>query len=416
MAKYLRVTRQRNDGVKMKGAIVYHSAFVLSLVAIMAIYASIFSIGLSNNVGSTFATYGANTSVTFCASLPVNVTKAEILQFINDTNYKNPGCAFLALRLYGQNTLNKYNITVNITKLESHPYDNKIPYSKPMVLASGTITNKSRVMQIIRNMHISLNSTATAAYGSNGIRFSSPVIKHNYLWGGYLVYNSTNNIQDAVGTWVVQSAGSKKNTNSSQWVGIGGWFNGALGQVGTTSNYSAAGTAYYNAFYEYDPNNVSAKSFCPFYNSGCFPIHSGDEMIGQVRLMPGTNSDWNFTLIDFTTGQVEYAVLSLTGYSAPAETSAEWMDEAGCYGPSGSNCYILNLTNFGTAYYGPFYSAGYNYAGINSAHSQDIGNWANIDDIILYNCSYAAQIAVPSSLASDQQSFTIARTSNSAVC
>lgn len=395
-----------------------HYSVLGLLLATIAISTSVSIFSLSKGSGTIFITNNTSTNATFCASIPYNATKVEILQLINDTNYRNPGCALIALKLYGQDTLNRYNISVNITKLESRTYNPELQYSKPVVISSGFIKNKSRVVQIVNMLYVPFNNSNSriSAYRSNDTFFTSPAIKSNYLWGGYLVYNSTNNIQDVVGTWIVQSAGSRKGTNSSQWVGIGGWFNGAMGQVGTTSDYSAGGSSYYNAFYEYDPNNVSAQGFCPFYNPGCFPIHQGDKMIGQVRLMPGTTSDWNFTLIDFTTDQVEYTVLSLTGYSAPAKTSAEWIEEAGCVGSSGSNCHILNLTTFGTAYYGPAYSAGYNYAGINSAQSQDIGNWANVDDIILYNCSYSSKLAVPSSLASDQQSFTITRTSNLTSC
>ena len=349
-----------------------------------------------------------NQQITSCPNILSSPTRAQILTLISDTKYKNPECALAALSSYGQTIINTYNINVNLTNLKSSlPKVSPNEDVKINTVAEGRISNVTGVVTNLEkeyNLSFSTSTTSSNTTAMSILSKSKSLTGTSKNWAGYVVDNSSAKITDVVGTWVVQTANANSlPTYSSQWEGIGGWVDGTLVQDGTESDYN--GGASYYGWYEYDPNNITQQKYC---NILCtFTISPGDKMIGEVFLVPGTTNQWNFTLIDFSTGVGYFVVKSLSASQAPSRKTAEWIDERTT--ESGSLPY---LTKFGTAYYGPSYSAGYNYAGINSLFSKNIGAWPTVISVSMYSNSPSDLLAYPSALGSDKQSFTVTRTPN----
>lgn len=277
----------------------------------------------------------------------------------------------------------------------------------PAVIAQGRIMNVSHVLS-----KLVIKNATTTKIGAGAIPLTTSIAtSDNYA--GYFVYNSTSLIKDVVGTWIVQTANpTTPPSYSAQWIGDGGAAlpgkgDNTLLQTGTESDYYS-GSAHYYAWYEYDPKNATLGNTKYCGGVLCtFTITPGDQIIAQIYLMPGTTNNWNVSIIDYSTGIGYYKVLALANYQAPSRKYAEWIDERPLI-----NGVRLNLSAFGTADFGHQYAAGYNYAGINSSHSNYIGNWQNIIEMSMYSDVGDKLLAYPSALASDQQSFTVTRTSN----
>ncbi len=211
-------------------------------------------------------------------------------------------------------------------------------------------------------------------------------------WAGYVVASDFNNPQPIVtmanGSWIVQTVStSKKPAYSSQWVGIGGYFESTLIQTGTESD-SGQGTTNYYAWYELLP---AAETPLP---TG-YPVNPGDRMNALIFLV-STNS-WNITLNDLTKPWHYSIIVSYTS----SQQSAEWIEERPSIAGS-----ITTLANFGTASFGYDYTtiSNTNYATINSV-TAPIGS-LTYQSIIMVN-NNGRNLAVPSALTSDGTSFTV---------
>lgn len=332
-------------------------------------------------------------SATSCPIIPVSYSKAQILGLIQDTQYQNPTCAVDALDMYGQNVLNSYNISLNLSGLTASLSNRPSPNMSQAIAVGGGIL--SHVPQSIKNLEAIHSGETIPGSESNATSLTRQIKSNsassfingngiattfnNHIWSGYVVYNSTSNITYAVGTWVVQNASGPLFTHSAQWVGIGGFVDNSLVQVGTESE-TYSGLQFYYEWYEYDPHNTSQLSPCntishPF----CNIVYPGNKMMGMVYLMPSTINEWNFTIFDFTTNTGYYNLTLLNSHQIPSGKTAEWIDERNPTMYSNTT-----LTNFNTSYYGPEYSSGVqnytsnpgNYAGTNALYSTIIGGAA----------------------------------------
>lgn len=161
-------------------------------------------------------------------------------------------------------------------------------------------------------------------------------------WSGYAVTGSA--FTYANGSWHVPQVSCAKtpNTVSAFWVGIDGYSNSTVEQVGTESDCNGTTPVYY-AWYEFYPKEptevvISSMSISP-----------GDKMGGWV-FYNGGNS---FTVFieDYTTGQAFTTSKTISGAK---RTSAEWIAEAPCTGTGCST--ILPLADFVRANYGVDYN------------------------------------------------------------
>ncbi|MCL4377114.1 MAG: G1 family endopeptidase [Actinobacteria bacterium] len=210
-------------------------------------------------------------------------------------------------------------------------------------------------------------------------------------WAGYAVeINLTapqnNAVSDVKGQWIVPTAvaSSSPNAYSAIWVGIDGYSDSSVEQIGTEQNY-INGKPYYYAWYEMYPKPS---------NTIVMTINPGDTISAEVKYIGSGN--FLLTLQDITTGKS----FSTTQKSNKAlRQSAEWIVEAPWSGG------VLPLANFGTAYLSNSATTLNNQTGTISNNS-----WQN-DPITMASTSGTIK-AAPSALSSDGSSFSVKWYSN----
>ena len=170
-------------------------------------------------------------------------------------------------------------------------------------------------------------------------------------WSGYAVplekSGVTDTFSDVQGTWVVPAVtGAKRTTTySSVWVGLDGYDDGTVEQIGTEQDWTGTRQQNY-VWFEMYPSGA--------YEIENFPANPGDSISAQV-LYTGTTtvqqrrgnsvveSVFQLTIVN-NTHKVSFTVpSSYTTTASAARASAEWVVEA----PSSSRG-ILPLADFGT--------------------------------------------------------------------
>lgn len=151
-------------------------------------------------------------------------------------------------------------------------------------------------------------------------------------WAGYAVETNlalprSGAVSDVKGQWTVPSltCGSSS-TSSSAWIGIDGYANGTVEQVGTEHD-CLKGRPYYAAWWEMYP---SPKVKMPL------PVHPGNVISTEVEYVG--NSTFVLSLKNLSTG----GSFSTTQKGPGMRQSAEWIVEAPYDGG------VLPLANFGT--------------------------------------------------------------------
>lgn len=161
-------------------------------------------------------------------------------------------------------------------------------------------------------------------------------------WAGYAVGNLSSPVHDSVtgvgGSWIVPTATVSPNASPSQqncvvWVGIDGFNNSSVEQVGTSSHIENGVASYYAWVQLYG-------SMTTRYD---VPVSPGDSITASVKYdTPNHTNDFQLMLTNTTTG------LSFTAYgSVPGawRSSAEWIVEP----PRDGSGTILPLPTFGSA-------------------------------------------------------------------
>jgi hypothetical protein len=222
-------------------------------------------------------------------------------------------------------------------------------------------------------------------------------------WSGYAIETNlskpaSNAVSDVVGSWTVPAAAkSSGDTYSSAWVGIDGYSDNTVEQIGTEQDGTPSGGSYY-AWFEMYPNYG--------YEIVGFPVVPGDEITAQVRYLGNETVVVNerrgreiteviqifrLTLINVTRD----VTFSLNEQIQGAERqSAEWIMEA----PSEYS--VLPLADFGTVNFygceatlnsvtGPINDAGWQY------------------DALTMETNKAVTKALPSALTSGGEAFSI---------
>jgi len=174
-------------------------------------------------------------------------------------------------------------------------------------------------------------------------------------WSGYAVPLGTRGVSDIFsdvqGTWTVPTVtGNKRSTTySSTWVGLDGYDNGTVEQIGTEQDWTGGGQQNY-VWFEMYPSGA--------YEIEGFPVDPGDSISAQVQYVGQSNvqmggrrsvkeSVFQLTIFQLTikntTKNVSFSVpTSYTTVTSAARASAEWVAEA----PSSEE--ILPLADFGS--------------------------------------------------------------------
>ena len=218
-------------------------------------------------------------------------------------------------------------------------------------------------------------------------------------WAGYIAASSISNPQAAVtgisGSWIVQNVNASDScTYSAQWIGIGGFFSNdqTLIQTGTTSQYDCGSS--FSAWYEILPAAETPINM---------NVQPGNIITAHIFLAQAPDT-WHIYLND--TSENEHFYKSLNYNSSML--SAEWIEER----PE-IDGQLSCLSNFGTAYYGNYYTgvSSTNYVTIN-------GETGPINDFAYENVtmtSNSGTLAVPGPLLSNG-SFNMEYTGTNACC
>lgn len=151
---------------------------------------------------------------------------------------------------------------------------------------------------------------------------------HN--WSGYAVEAvRKHDFTSISGDWIVPKVkASYKNSYSGAWIGIDGFNNDYLIQIGTVQEYKN-GRAHYYAFWETLPNN---KNIVDIH----YPVSPYDHMHAQIKNK--CDSLWELLLVNKTKG---WTFRKKVIYEGPGR-SAEWIIEAPVI-----NGVVAPLANYG---------------------------------------------------------------------
>lgn len=239
-----------------------------------------------------------------------------------------------------------------------------------------------------------VSSLLSSASISDATLLHAPRIRYkdsNYLstnWGGYAVTGSRGSVSDVKASWIVPAiVGTCPSTNrySSFWVGIDGFNDNTVEQIGTDSDCQNGSPVYYT-WYEFYPH--------PSY--GIFYVHPGDIISAETKYLG--NNKFQVSINDLTTKQS----FSTSAKVNAQRSSAEWITEAPYSGG------ILPLADFGTAYYG------YDNTGVSSTSyatvksvTAPIGSFGSSIQYITMVTSSGTPKATPSVLSTDGSSFSV---------
>ena len=209
-------------------------------------------------------------------------------------------------------------------------------------------------------------------------------------WSGYAVYTtptssgkkgkskSAPTFSYVTGSWVVPSvvASASANTYSSTWVGLDGYSDGTVEQIGIEQDWSNGSPAYY-AWYEMYPKWG--------YEIVGFPVNPRDTISASVEYT--SNGAFKLTITNVT----KNVTFSTTQRSPSAQRlSAEWIEEAPWSGG------VLPLANFGKV----------DFSGCSATmngHKGPIDDSAWTFDAITMATSDGTPKAVPSSVLTDKK-------------
>lgn len=168
-------------------------------------------------------------------------------------------------------------------------------------------------------------------------------------WSGYAAFTGYLDIQnptygsvtDVSGTWIVPSVVANPNgdTFSSTWVGIDGYNNSTVEQIGTEQDVINGSQNNYAWFDLYPAATQIIEGF---------PVDVGDVIEGRVRYLGQEDGNDVFRLtIKNLTQRKKFTIVQQTQTGIPAHrSSAEWIVEAPGIISSSGQLAILPLANF----------------------------------------------------------------------
>jgi hypothetical protein len=298
--------------------------------------------------------------------------------------------------VYHQNLMDKYWVglergVVKIEKFEHLKKKEKRGMEHARVKKGGWRTSRAYfvalwVLMLIGSLSLIIAFSNLFFQGSSAQHLTS------LDWGGYVVVSSLPNPQPVVigvsGSWIVpQVTISQKDAFSSVWIGIGGYTDETLIQIGTAHN-SINGSAVYSVWYELLPqysDTITAMDVAP-----------GDKITASINLVDTAKNEWSVEIVDATKGQR----FSQNFFYNSSRLSAEWIVEK----PTVNNV-LSSLADFGSVT-------------ITDAKATTDTNSGTISDFpfsqfTIYDRQNKALVTV-SSLISNGSSFTVKYSKNAA--
>lgn len=209
-------------------------------------------------------------------------------------------------------------------------------------------------------------------------------------WSGYVAVTSLGNpkkgsVSSVIGSWTVPTLHpTLDNSYSSIWVGIDGYNNGTVEQIGTEHDWVFGIGQENYVWFEMYPRGM--------YQLIGFPVNNGDVMGAEVSYM--SRNTFNLSVINYTQGV--YTVIPKRYTQASAQrSSAEWIVEAPYY------LGVLPLANFNTVTFA-------NCEAMINGKVGTIGSKLWMNDPLTMKTTTSAIKAVPSSLTPKGDGFSIA--------
>lgn len=209
-------------------------------------------------------------------------------------------------------------------------------------------------------------------------------------WSGYaaatnLLTPQANSVSAVSGSWIIPTviASQSAHTYSSNWVGIDGYSDGTVEQIGTEQDWRNGGQHNYVWFEMYPQGAFEIVDF---------PINPGDHFSASVSY--AGNSVFSLTITNHTRNATYDVPNKYTKSPNAKRKSAEWIVEAPFLDG------VLPLADFGVASFTNCSATINGVTGpINSSH------WQN--DALTMTTQNNVPKAVPSSLTSNGTAFTI---------
>jgi hypothetical protein len=208
-------------------------------------------------------------------------------------------------------------------------------------------------------------------------------------WSGYAAYvaapkrSSSPTFNAVEGSWAVPKvvASASADTYSSTWVGIDGYSDSTVEQIGTEQDWDNGVPEYY-AWFEMYPLGA--------YEITHFPIKPGDTISAEVQYT--SNGSFKLSIANIT----EKVSFSTTQRLQSAQRlSAEWIEEAPWWNG------VLPLADFGTVNFSNC------YASLSNGTEGAIDGWAWNYDQLIMETSNGTVKALPSRLSSNGEAFGI---------
>ena len=169
---------------------------------------------------------------------------------------------------------------------------------------------------------------------------------YSYNWSGYSVPGDVGGFSAVTGCWTVPTIeGALGDTFSSAWIGIDGWSNDDLIQVGTAQDFLYETDSYlYSAWWEILPAVATPITMT---------VDPGDLMCAGIT--EGASDNWTISIANSSREERFSTVQQYTG----PQDSAEWIVEAPDVCPL-TGCRPTTLADYGQTTFGPLSANGAN--------------------------------------------------------
>ncbi len=227
-------------------------------------------------------------------------------------------------------------------------YYETIPLTYGVGFASLTLNDTGPAT--IKAVYSIPNQTAfvtQAVTGETNVVVDAPQTT-SQVWSGYVI-QPAQGTTSVGGSWVQSAVTGANGAKVSTWVGMDGWGNGTVEQIGTAATV-VNGQTQYTAWWEFfgDESAQTGATGPGYYQQNLptsFVVRPGDAISADVTYLhsTGSTSTFLFQITDAPqVGPVEsWSQQETTTYIVPSRTSAEWIVE----NPNGGT---QALANFGT--------------------------------------------------------------------
>lgn len=215
------------------------------------------------------------------------------------------------------------------------------------VTASGAAQNPAVVAQARAHFIHAMSAHAPNVGGANGVSPGEKVLGmthtassggvtglESFNWDGYADSESgSNTITSASGSWIIPQVQclprpyQNQDAFLSDWVGLDGFSNGTVEQLGTATQ-CYEGVEYYYVWYEMFPAGTVEEGTTACINDNVNCPQPGDRVTASVTVTPaGSTNDYTLALVDHTRPQESFSVSQTCDPSVCADSSAEWIVE-----------------------------------------------------------------------------------------